>query len=224
MATTTNFGWTTPNDTDYVTQGAAAMRTLGNGIDTTLVDLKGGTTDQVLAKNSNTDMDFKWVENGENLLSTTTLSGTDTVISSISQAYKQLTIVISNIDLPASGADVTINFEKDATSYANDTITTVYRDTSGTRYAAQDPTFLPVGFDDTKNAFTFIIRDYASTTYNKPFSFYGGFNRNVAGVATQASINGYGIVQNTGNINKIRIRCATGAGLAGGTVRIYGVN
>jgi hypothetical protein len=26
-----------------------------------MADLKGGTTDQVLAKNSNTDMDFKWV-------------------------------------------------------------------------------------------------------------------------------------------------------------------
>jgi hypothetical protein len=224
MATTTNFGWTTPNDTDYVTQGAAAMRTLGNGIDTTLVDLKGGTTDQVLAKNSNTDMDFKWVENGEVLLSTTTLSGTDTLISSISQSYKQLTIVVQNIDLPSSGADVTINFQKNGTSYAADTITTVYRDTSGTRYAAQDPTFLPVGFDDLKNAFTFIIRDYASTTANKPFTFYGGFNRNVSGVATQASINGYGVVQNNDNVNQIRFRCATGTGFAGGTVRIYGVN
>lgn len=61
MATTTNFGWETPDDTDLVKDGALAMRTLGNAIDTSLVDLKGGTTDQVLAKNSNTDMDFKWV-------------------------------------------------------------------------------------------------------------------------------------------------------------------
>jgi hypothetical protein len=61
MATTTNFGWTTPNDTDLVKDGAAAIRTLGNGIDTSFLDLKGGTTDQVLAKNSGTDLDFKWV-------------------------------------------------------------------------------------------------------------------------------------------------------------------
>lgn len=60
MATTTNFGWTTPNDTDLVKDGAGAIRTLGSAIDTSLGDLKGGTTDQVLAKNSNTDMDFKW--------------------------------------------------------------------------------------------------------------------------------------------------------------------
>jgi hypothetical protein len=61
MANTTNFNWETPDDTDLVKDGAAAIRTLGSAIDTSLVDLKGGTTDQVLAKNSNTDMDFKWV-------------------------------------------------------------------------------------------------------------------------------------------------------------------
>lgn len=60
MATTTNFGWETPDDTDLVKDGAAAMRTLGNAIDTSLVDLKGGTSGQVLAKASNTDMDFTW--------------------------------------------------------------------------------------------------------------------------------------------------------------------
>jgi len=60
MATTTNFGWDTPDDTDYVTDGAAAMRELGQDIDTTLVDLKGGTTGQMLTKNSGTDMDFVW--------------------------------------------------------------------------------------------------------------------------------------------------------------------
>lgn len=60
MATTTNFGWTTPNDTDLVKDGAAAIRNALNGVDTSFVDLKGGTTGQVLAKNSNTDLDFIW--------------------------------------------------------------------------------------------------------------------------------------------------------------------
>jgi hypothetical protein len=61
MPTTTNFGWTTPADTDLVKDGAAAIRTVAGNIDTSLVDLKGGTTDQLLAKNSNTDLDFKWI-------------------------------------------------------------------------------------------------------------------------------------------------------------------
>jgi hypothetical protein len=61
MATTTNFNWETPDDTDLVKDGAAAMRTLGNSIDASFVDLKGGTTGQVLAKASGTDLDFSWV-------------------------------------------------------------------------------------------------------------------------------------------------------------------
>jgi hypothetical protein len=65
MPSTTNFGWTTPADTDLVKDGAAAIRTLGNGVDTSFVDLKGGTSGQILAKNSNTDLDFVWVANDQ---------------------------------------------------------------------------------------------------------------------------------------------------------------
>jgi hypothetical protein len=61
MANTTNFNWETPDDTDLVKDGAAAMRTLGNSIDTSFVDLKGGTTGQILSKASNTDLDYTWV-------------------------------------------------------------------------------------------------------------------------------------------------------------------
>jgi hypothetical protein len=62
MATTTpNFGWPVPTSTDLVKDGATAIEALGDGIDTSLVDLKGGTTGQVLSKTSGTDMDFTWV-------------------------------------------------------------------------------------------------------------------------------------------------------------------
>jgi hypothetical protein len=61
MANTTNFNWETPDDTDLVKDGAAAIRTLAGAIDTSLVDLKGGTSGQVLSKATNTDMDFTWV-------------------------------------------------------------------------------------------------------------------------------------------------------------------
>ena len=63
MATTTNFGWETPDDTDLVKDGALAIRTLGSAIDTSMVDLKGGTSGQILSKASNTDMDFTWITN-----------------------------------------------------------------------------------------------------------------------------------------------------------------
>jgi len=61
MATTTNYGWTTPNDTDLVKDGASAIRTLGQSIDTTFAELKGGTSGQMLTKASNTDLDLIWV-------------------------------------------------------------------------------------------------------------------------------------------------------------------
>lgn len=44
MATTTNYGWTTPDDTDLVKDGAAAIRTLGSSADTTVKNLSPGTT------------------------------------------------------------------------------------------------------------------------------------------------------------------------------------
>jgi len=63
MANTTYFGWETPDDTDLVKDGAAAIRTLGQAIDTSMQDLEGGTSGQILSKNSNTDMDFVWITN-----------------------------------------------------------------------------------------------------------------------------------------------------------------
>jgi hypothetical protein len=59
--TTTNFGWDIPQSTDLVKDGATAIAALGQDIDTAFVDLKGGTTGQVLAKASNTDLDYSWV-------------------------------------------------------------------------------------------------------------------------------------------------------------------
>jgi len=76
MATTTNFGWTTPDDTDLVKDGAAAIRTALGGVDTSFVDLKGGTTGQVLAKNSNTDLDFTWTEQDDTTLAFNAQTGT----------------------------------------------------------------------------------------------------------------------------------------------------
>jgi hypothetical protein len=61
--TTTNFGWDIPQSTDLVKDGATAIAALGQDIDTALIDLKGGTTGQILSKASNTDLDYTWVTN-----------------------------------------------------------------------------------------------------------------------------------------------------------------
>jgi len=84
MATTSAFGWSTPDDTALVKDGAAAIRTLGNSIDTSMAELKGGTTGQVLSKTSNTDMDFTWVaQDDSNAIQNALLTTTgDTIYAS----------------------------------------------------------------------------------------------------------------------------------------------
>jgi hypothetical protein len=54
MATTTNYGWDTPDDTDLVKDGAAAIRTLGSSVDTTTKNLNPQTTTGALAYRSAT--------------------------------------------------------------------------------------------------------------------------------------------------------------------------
>lgn len=58
---TSNFNWQMPTATDLVTDLPADFEVFGQAVDTAMADLLGGTTGQVLAKNSNTNMDFVWV-------------------------------------------------------------------------------------------------------------------------------------------------------------------
>ena len=58
---TTYFGWVMPTSSSLVTNLPADFNTFGQGVDTSLQDLLGGTTGQVLSKTSGTNMDFTWV-------------------------------------------------------------------------------------------------------------------------------------------------------------------
>jgi hypothetical protein len=57
---TSNFGWQMPTPTDLVTDLPADFEVFGQAVDTSLADLKGGTTGQILSKASASDMDFTW--------------------------------------------------------------------------------------------------------------------------------------------------------------------
>lgn len=50
-----------PTNSDLVTDLPADFEVFGQAVDTSLADLKGGTTGQVLSKTTNADMDFTWV-------------------------------------------------------------------------------------------------------------------------------------------------------------------
>jgi hypothetical protein len=60
---TSNFGWQMPTPTDLVTDLPADFEVFGQAVDTSMADLRGGTTGQILSKATNTDMDFTWITN-----------------------------------------------------------------------------------------------------------------------------------------------------------------
>lgn len=280
MPTTSNFGWTTPADTDLVKDGAAAIRTLGNGIDTSFLDLKGGTTGQVLSKASNTDLDFSWIAvdpltildakgdlisataadtparlavgtNGQvltadsttstglkwaapssgsmTLLSTTSLSGTTTTVSSIDQTYENLYIEVLNLDLSTTVGNVYFRPNSLTTSWYG-TALQLNGDTGGTNAIGQNNTEIAGGLrmmranDGGNNIWAITIFNYASTTERKAahmdFAYRGTVDssNNVTHTAGQAA-GGY---QTTSAISSFAVVSAGGS-FSAGSIKIYGV-
>ena len=103
MATTTpNFGWSVPTSTDLVKDGATAIETLGDSIDASMADLKGGTTGQVLKKATNTDMDFVWSADSAGMNNPMTTTG-DTIYSSSGSTPARLGIGTTGQVLTVTG-------------------------------------------------------------------------------------------------------------------------
>ena len=141
MATTTNYGWTTPDDTALVKDGASAIRTLGTSVDTTTKALNPsttlgdieyrsstantntrlglGTAGQVLQVNSGATAP-EWVtpaaSAGMTLISTTTLSGASVTLSSIPSTYVDLRLVIRNFRPATDTEQLVMRINGDATA------------------------------------------------------------------------------------------------------------
>ena len=144
MATSPNFSWPEPDNSDLVKNGALAIRTAVDAIDSSMADLKGGTTGQVLKKNSNTDMDFIWSADSAGMTNPMTTTG-DTIYSSSGSTPARLGIGTSGQVLTVSGgvptwatpSSGTASFvgcrvtNSVAQSIANGTRTTLTFDTEG---------------------------------------------------------------------------------------------
>jgi len=238
MATTTNYGWTTPDDTALVKDGAAAIRTLGSSIDTTTKNLNPettlgdiayrsstanvktrlgiGTTGQVLLVSGGVPA---WgsapATGGMTLLSTTTLSGTTTTISSISGSYNNLQMVIKNVD-NGTNNPIFVNPNGDTTNTQFIVCTTQAGGALLEQTRFKTHTNIKAGATD--NIFILNWIEYASTSSVK--SCYGSVGYLVAPSTYWAGTHGGTWFDNTA-ISSFTITSPTS--FTGGTVLLYGV-
>lgn len=236
MATTTNYGWTTPDDTALVKDGAAAIRTLGSSVDTTTKALNPsttlgdieyrsstantntrlaiGTTGQVLNVSGGVPAWTTLATGGMTLLSTTTLSGATTTVSSIDQTYKNLEIVIVNA-YASGGNNSYIQFNSDTGSNYG------YRfNNSGSPDQGSAVAFAYLGAFGTTQGYydgsyvNITIPRYSETQY-KSTIFTGTKGNNL--------YLGNNSWNNTAAITSITIGVTASQTMSGGTMYIYGV-
>jgi len=220
---TTPFSWQMPTATDLVTDLPADFEVFGQAVATSMADLLGGTTGQVLAKNSATDMDFVWTTSTSGsltLLSTTTLSASTTTVSSISQAYKHLFIEIRGID--TSNFNPTINYQTNSTGFvfnvtqaASPSAGVTYYNTNGTVGNAQN-----YGGSQPYNSAAIWIYNYTDAVQKKVGSF-NQFWVNEGG--SPIYFNGQLLANHTAALTSFSMTVSTGSYDAG-TIKVYGVN
>ena len=120
MATTTNYGWTTPDDTALVKDGAAAIRTLGSSVDTTTKALNPSTTlgdIEYRSSTANTNTRLGIGSTGQVL----TVSGGVPVWAAAGGSSKVVQIVTATTNTQVSNA---------TTTYADTTLTATITPTS----------------------------------------------------------------------------------------------
>jgi hypothetical protein len=245
MATTTNYSWTTPDDTDLVKDGASAIRSLGTSIDTTTKNLNPSTTlgdieYRSSTANTNTRLGIgstgqvltvsggvpSWQPAGAmTLLSTTSLSGATTVISGISGAYKDLMIYIYSVTNATADGDFriapngTTNITHQIGRYGDS-------GAANTSFVEGAATYLfltlstgVIGRSFGTNSFVLRIPDYANAVNQKSFYHEGQYQ--LSGSAP-AFINSTGVILTTAAISSLTFS-NSGGNLSAGTVQIYGV-
>jgi len=290
MATTTNYSWTTPDDTALVKDGASAIRTLGTSIDTTTKNLNPSTTlgdieYRSSSANTNTRLGIgtsgqglqvvagvpSWAASSTStltttgdllyasaantlarraigstgqvltvsgglptwatpssgamtLLSTTTLSGVSTTISSIDQTYKNLEIVVFGVT--NATADGILRCAPNGTT--NITSQNWFADYGGswsTNSSFANNTYLYLSGNngmtrtDTANSFAVSIFNYSSTTGGKPHRTCGQYT---ADGGSNKPVFWTGGINTTTAISSL-VFTNTGGSFSTGTVLIYGV-
>jgi len=244
MATTTNYSWTTPDDTDLVKDGASAIRTLGSSVDTTTKNLNPettlgdiayrsstanvntrlalGTANQQLRVNAGATAP-EWFTaaagGGMTLINSggTTLSGASTAVSSIPATYKNLYALIVNAR-PANDTDIRFRLNGDTNSryaYSGAGATVTFTE-SGITFAGDTDNGTSQGIS------AILIYDYANSTTWKSGAVTGWSNNKTTPTSLQITNNIFAYNQ-TGAITEMNFFPGSG-NWTSGTVYVYGVN
>lgn len=194
MASTTNYGWVTPDDTSLVKDGASAIRTLGSSVDTTVKNLNPettlgdisyrsstantntrlaiGTTGQVLTVNGGVPAWTTISSGGMTSIASGSLSGASVNLTSISGSYNHLQLILNNPYSTNSSAFFSVNTDRGSNYNYN-------RLANGTYSAGHSQTELYLaaltGIFPTSSQNAQVVIDfynYASTTAKKNINYF----------------------------------------------------
>ena len=160
MATTTNYGWTTPDDTALVKDGAAAIRTLGSSVDTTTKNLNPETTLGDIAYRSSTSNVNTRLGIGSTGQVLTVAGGVPTWAAASGPTVTSYTPTLANLTL--GNGTLTAKYGqtgKIVTVYFNFTL-------GSTSSVGSNPSItLPVSAADIYNTAKVFLADYGTVTF-----------------------------------------------------------
>ena len=239
MATTTNYGWTTPDDTALVKDGAAAIRTLGSSVDTTTKNLNPSTTlgdIEYRSSTANTNTRLGIGTTGQILtvaggvpswataaaaggivqLATGSLNGVSSVtISSISQSYKHLYAVVQNQD-GSSGSTTFRPNNYSTNNYSG--IRCRFDSATWSQFSANTSLSDSVDVQSIADFMTFFqLPNYTLTGYKV-------CQINTGGSSTSTSTTTFGRNSDTTAVSSLVIRNGDGVNWSSGTYTLYGVS
>jgi len=198
---------TTTGDTIYSSSGSTPAR-LGIGSTGNVLTVSGGVPVWSAPASGG----------GMTLLSTTTLSGASTTISSIDQTYNNLQIVVSGVTNNTNNRYFRVapnsSFNSSYCAIAAGAVTT---SNSGSLVLNSDVLDLRT---DANNIWVINYINYASATRYKPFYYYGRFLNSSSSISTTM---GAGSFDDNTAITSWKIDAQGTDTFSGGTVQIYGV-
>ena len=209
MATTTNYGWTTPDDTSLVKDGASAIRSLGTAIDTSL----------------NTALGTR--KAGLVLLNTTSFSGVSSQslsANTFTSTYENYKLIFTFTALSASNQTITMKLRASgtdsSTGYYFERVRNENGSITGTRFSNND-TFFVGSYDSTSPS-----RNYKEVNlYSPQLAVLTSYNSTGNYVSADASLK----TETMGGYHSSAtaydsISIIPSSGTMTGTVRVYGYN